>query len=117
GDEIHRAAAEWLGGPGRSGGEELLSHNYVVLESAALVQRRLGPEAVRVLFHDLLPVMAVAYVDESLHRAAVGAFLAIAQRKVSLVDSVSFELMRNAGITRAFAFDRDFHEQGFETVP
>ncbi len=116
-DENHHAAADWLGGPGRSGGEALLTHNYVVLESASLVQRRLGTEAVRALFHDLLPVIAVVYVDESIHRNAVGVFLALAGRTVSLVDCVSFAVMRASGIRRAFAFDRDFREQGFETVP
>jgi predicted nucleic acid-binding protein len=36
---------------------------------------------------------------------------------VSLVDRVSFELMRREGIERALAFDDDFTEAGFETVP
>jgi len=32
---------------------------------------------------------------------------------VSLVDSVSFEVMRHEGIDQAFAFDADFEAQGF----
>jgi predicted nucleic acid-binding protein len=38
-------------------------------------------------------------------------------RGISFVDRTSFELMRAEGIARAFAFDRDFARQGFETVP
>jgi predicted nucleic acid-binding protein len=33
---------------------------------------------------------------------------------LSLVDAVSFAVMREAGITRAFAFDEDFRAAGFE---
>jgi predicted nucleic acid-binding protein len=43
--------------------------------------------------------------------------LAAARRKVSLVDWVSFEVMRRTGIDVAFAFDDDFRAQGFRTVP
>ncbi|WP_187148469.1 hypothetical protein [Geobacter metallireducens] len=43
--------------------------------------------------------------------------LAVARRKSSLVDCVSFELMRMEGIVSAFTFDRHFKEQGFICVP
>ena len=102
---------------GARGGEPLLTHNYVVLETTALTQRRLGGAAVRALHEDLLPLVDVVWVDEDLHRAAVTALLAGIRRRVSLVDWVSFELMRRRGIETAFAFDRDFGVQGFETVP
>ena len=59
----------------------------------------------------------MVFVDEDLHRAAVTALLAGVRRRVSLVDWVSFELMRRRRIERAFAFDRDFERQGFEAVP
>jgi predicted nucleic acid-binding protein len=35
------------------------------------------------------------------------------RRDLSLVDCVSFEVMRRNGITRAFAVDRHFQELGF----
>ena len=35
----------------------------------------------------------------------------------SLVDQVSFEIMRREGIVTAFAFDSDFEAQGFERPP
>lgn len=95
----------------------LLTHSYVVVETSALVQRRLGMEAVRVLSDDVLPALEVAFVDESLHRAAVGAMLAAGNRDVSLVDWTSFELMRRLGVGEAFAFDEDFAQQGFELHP
>ena len=95
----------------------LRTSSYVTVEATALVQRRLGLAAVQVLWDDLLPAVAVEYVDEEVHRAALGALLASRRRAVSLVDRVSFEVMRRRGIEQAFAFDADFAEQGFATVP
>jgi predicted nucleic acid-binding protein len=40
--------------------------------------------------------------------------LAAGRRKLSLVDCVSFELMRGCGCNHAFAFDAHFEEQGFD---
>src|SRR5919198_1530403 len=115
GDENHRAASLWFG-EARQSGETLVTHNYVMVEAAALVHRRLGPESVRACLEDLLRVMDVVWVDEGLHRSAVSALLAASRRRPSLVDWVSFEFMRNPGIDRVFAFDRDFEVQGFQTV-
>lgn len=98
-------------------GERLLTHSYVLVETTALLQRRIGVEAVRALESTLLPVLDVEWVGPALHRAALTALLAAERRSVSLVDWVSFELMRERGLTRAFAFDEDFERIGFETVP
>jgi predicted nucleic acid-binding protein len=43
--------------------------------------------------------------------------LVASRRQVSLVDLVSFEVMRREGIDTAFAFDRDFERAGFQVVP
>jgi len=94
----------------------LHTHAYVVVESLALVQGRLGMEAARVLVHDLLGVVRVAPVDEGLHRAALTATLASGRREVSLVDWTSFLYMRQREIQMAFAYDNLFWEQGFKPV-
>jgi uncharacterized protein len=65
----------------------------------------------------LLPPIEIVFVDEELHRSAVTAFLAAIRRAVSLVDWVSFEVMRRRAIDTAFAFDRDFAVEGFKTIP
>ena len=95
--------------------EPLITHSYVVVEAFALSQRRLGDEAVRRLALDLLPVIEVTWVGPELHERAVSALLAASSR-VSLVDRVSFELMRDRGIERAFAFDDDFERAGFRLL-
>lgn len=95
----------------------LLTHSYVVVEASALVQRRLGMDAVRALVDDVLPALELVFVDEALHTAATAALLASGARDISLVDWTSFELMRRLGLTEAFAFDDDFTRAGFVLVP
>ena len=95
----------------------LVCSNYVLVETFALVQHRLGMEAVRALQEDILPILHIEWVDEPSHRAGVTAVLTAARRNLSLVDCVSFEVMRQLGIKTAFAFDPHFGEQGFECIP
>ncbi len=97
--------------------ETLLTHEYVVVETTALVQRRLGLGALRRFVDDLLPLVEIAWVDEDLHREAREALLAAGRRTVSLVDWTSFLVMRRHGVRRAFTFDPDFGAEGFEVVP
>jgi predicted nucleic acid-binding protein len=72
---------------------------------------------VRALFEAFVPALSVLYVDEQLHRSAVAAHLAAVGRRLSLVDWVSLQMMREEGHERAFAFDRNFVDQGFAVVP
>ena len=95
----------------------LLTHQYVVVETTALVERRLGPGALRRFIDDLLPLAGIAWVDEILHAEAREALLAAGRRSVSLVDWTSFLVMRRHGVQRAFTFDPNFGGQGFETLP
>ena len=99
------------------GGIDLLTHEYVVVEATALIQRRLGLGALRRFVDDLLPIVEVAWVGEDLHREAREALLAAGRRTVSLVDWTSFLVMRRHGVRRAFTFDPDFGAEGFEVVP
>jgi predicted nucleic acid-binding protein len=97
--------------------EWLVTSSYVVVETAALVQIRLGIVAARHLHERLLPAVDVIWVEEDVHRAAVAALLAAGRREVSLVDQVSFELMRRRSIPCALAVDAHFAEAGFEVLP
>ncbi len=115
-DAAHReAAAGWhrlLDGIAE-GSLAALTHYGVVLESSALVRHRLGLSALRDLHDALLPMIEISWIDEGLHTRAVSAMLAAGRRGVSLVDRISFELMRTRAVDRALAFDDDFAEQGF----
>jgi predicted nucleic acid-binding protein len=93
----------------------LVTHEFVVAEASALVQRRY-PDALHVLHRRLLLVVDVVPVTREERDVATAALLA-APRGPSLVDRISFEVMRRDGVTEAFAFDRHFTDEGFTTVP
>ena len=116
-DAYHAAAKEWLGVAGRDTAVILSTHSYVVTESLALVRARLGAEATRLLIDAFLPALSVLYVDRQLHESALALHRAAADRSVSFVDWVSFEMMRHSDIRRAFAFDDDFSREGFLLLP
>lgn len=96
---------------------QLITTNYILLETFALVQSRLGMEAVRALSDDLVPLVRTVWVTEEDHAGAVQALLALDRRGFSLVDLCSFHLMRRLGLRSAFTFYEDFRQQGFDAVP
>jgi len=95
----------------------LITSNYVIVESFALIQHRLGLEALRGFHEDMLPLINIEWIDAEIHKSGVSALLAASRRKLSLVDCVSFETMRTLGIKTVFAFDPHFAEQGFKCIP
>jgi predicted nucleic acid-binding protein len=115
-DENHNAARQvWEGLLTQE--VALVCSNYVLVETLALVQRRLGIPAVRTFQEDIMPVLNIEWVDESVHQVGVASVLAAARRELSLVDCVSFEIMRRLGIKTAFAFDRHFDQMGTVRLP
>jgi uncharacterized protein len=94
-----------------------VTHNYVLVETEALAHRRLGAGVARRLLEDVVPVLEVVWIDAELHAAAVTAHLRALRRRSSLVDQVSFELMRRRDISVAVALDRDFAREGFQVLP
>ncbi len=96
---------------------ELLTNNYVLLETAALLQHRLGLAALRHFHEDVVPLFEVDWIAAEKHRAGMEAVLAASRKKLSLVDCVSFQTMRQHGVRTAFCFDPHFREQGFLLKP
>jgi predicted nucleic acid-binding protein len=115
-DEAHdRADTEWR--RLRADRAWMETTSYVLLETNALVQARLGMKVVRRLEEDVVPLLHIHWIDGETHARAVSALLAAGRRKLSLVDCASFETMRRKAIGQVFTFDTHFAEQGFETVP
>ncbi|MGE5278063.1 MAG: type II toxin-antitoxin system VapC family toxin [Acidobacteriota bacterium] len=98
-----------------SEGEALLTHNYVLVESLALVDHRLGAAAAVRLARDSAG-FEVVWVDSALHTEAVRLFSRRARHRVSFVDQVSFLVMKARAIDTVFAFDTDFSRQGFRLL-
>jgi predicted nucleic acid-binding protein len=93
-------------------GESFLLHNYVLLESAVLLQSRLGLQSALAFLKDAR-AFDTEWVDLALHQEALNEFEKNEKRGISLVDCISFVVMRRRGVKKILAFDTDFQEQGF----
>jgi predicted nucleic acid-binding protein len=98
-------------------GRVLVTSNYVLVETTALLQRRIGLAAVRDLNERILPVLSIQWVSESLHRRAVDRLVRSDRRGLSLVDCASFEVMEREGLREVLALDSDFADAGFRLLP
>lgn len=98
-------------------GRRLVTTSYVMLETIALLQSRIGLAPVADLDSRIMPLFHVHWVDGALHRRAMELLLRRDRRRFSLVDTVSFLVMESEGVREAMALDRDFEERGFRLVP
>ena len=113
-DPRHREAVSLLDSM-LSRGEILLTHNYVLVEAVALAQHRLGVKTA-VLLAESADGFEVVWIDRILHEKAVGLLERSSKRRVSLVDHMSFLIMRERKVEKAFAFDPDFEAEGFRLI-
>ncbi len=93
-------------------GETFLLHNYVLVESATLLEARLGLQSALAFLKDARG-FDIEWVDSGLHQEALRELEKIGKRGISLVDCSSFLVMRRRGVKKALAFDTDFQDQGF----
>ena len=112
-DDPRYADALRLWGRVEAGRLVVLTSNYVVLEACAVLQRRLGVSAMRKLVRQILGPVTLEWVTREDHERAAEALLVADRRRLSLVDCVSFEVMRRLDIRECLAFDQHFAEQGF----
>lgn len=94
----------------------LLTTSTVLVETYALLGRRLGVDAVRAFRTDFAPLLEVVWVDQTLHEAGLDLLLKQRRRQLSLVDAVSFVVMTQRRLDEAFAFDPHFEQEGFSLV-
>ena len=92
--------------------EQLLVHNYILVESAFLLQRRLGLSSSLRLLGDA-KAFKVHWIREEDHDNAVALLTQRGRRAISLVDCMSFVVMRDYGVQNSLGFDSDFEHEGF----
>ena len=93
-------------------GEMFLLHNYVLVESGTVLQARLGLQSALAFLTDAR-AFDTEWVDSALHQEALKEFEKIGKKGISLVDCMSFLVMRRRNVRKILAFDTDFQDQGF----
>jgi predicted nucleic acid-binding protein len=97
----------------------LVLTELILAEVATRVRARAGaPRAVaiaRSLFESRR--YELLFVDAELMRAALDLMARFADKRLSLTDCASFELIDRLGLDSAFAFDSDFRNCGYRMVP
>jgi len=95
---------------------EIHTTSYVVVETLALLQARVGLRAGCQFEQVLRPLLRVTWIEETLHDRAFHRLELRGSRKLSLVDCSGFVLMEELGIEAAFGYDDDFISEGFRLV-
>jgi len=111
GDSFHREATEAFMQAEREGWR-LTTTSYVVHETWALVQNRLGWKAMDEFLGVMLALCEVVFVDRALHDLGAARCRQARQRSLSLTDCVSLEFMQRHGMEVAIARDAHFSRQG-----
>ncbi len=93
-------------------GETFLIHNYILIETAILLNVRLGLQS-SLLFLKEAKAFNIEWIDMTIHQEALKELEKLGKKGVSLIDCTSFVVMRKKGIKKILAFDPDFEEQGF----
>lgn len=100
-------------------GGQFVGTTLILAEFHAHLLYLRGPAAARAAVSALTedPVHDWVPVSSDLEREAIGRWLArFSDQDFSLIDAVSFEVMRRNKVTHAFAFDRHFAIAGFQLL-
>ena len=111
-ETVHRTFGQLAASAG-----DLVTTSYVLVETTALLQHRIGLAAVRDLDQHVVPLLTIRWVDANLHRKGMRRLTRADRRQLSLVDCVSFETMEREAIGTALAVDEHFRDAGFRVVP
>jgi len=92
---------------------QLITSSFVLVETTALLQRRVGLAPVHDFNSKILPLIDVVWVNDKWYEKATHRLFTQNNKAISLVDCLSFEIMETLQINCAFAFDKHFEENGF----
>ena len=115
-DRNHEAAVEFVR---RNPQARFVVTELIVNEVATRVRARAGAGQAAALARSLLDSRRyeLLFVDMELLRGAVERLARLSDKRLSLTDCASFELMDQLGLTSAFTFDNDFRDCGYTMAP
>ena len=100
-------------------GQLLVTTPLVALEMHTLLLRWRGPKAGAFFLETVFESGAhhVTTLDDNIFDAALSRWIRkFADKRISLTDAVSFEVMRRERIAHALTYDRHFKDAGFEIL-
>jgi uncharacterized protein len=98
-------------------GEEVITSNYVFVETVSVLHSRYGIAAVRGFAETIAQYIRVTWVDPQLHSSAFESILASGSKsEPSFVDRISFELIEKLNVDRVFAYDKHFENAGHPVI-
>lgn len=115
-DANHAAAARWLK---KTPQARFLMTELVLGETVTRLAARAGPTRAVAAADSLLASAryTIVFVDETILRGALEQMAKHADRRLSLADCASFEIMERLSLEGAFTFDRDFRDCGYPMLP
>ncbi len=94
-------------------GRPLVTIDYVLVETLAVVQRRSGMAKLHAFARAVSGLIETHFVDRTLYEAALSEVLLQKRRFLSIVDCASFAFMQRHHVDTFFGFDQHFVERGF----
>ena len=112
-------ARRFHAGLSRGGHGALVTPDFVLDETATLIRMHRDVSTAARLVRGLLssPGVTLVQVDRDHLQKALELFEAHPDKRWSFTDCTSFVAMQDLGIQRAFAFDKNFEQAGFERLP
>lgn len=114
-DNYHRKAAVYLENldPGVA---QLHTSNYIIDETITRIRMLNGHHPALEFANNFFrsKIFHYHYIDQESEKNAFELFKKYSDKELSFTDCTSFALMRQLGIKKAFAFDEDFINVGFE---
>ncbi len=97
-------------------GDRLYITSYVLVESSALIHRRLGSESLRAFIESIQGIWETLWIYQSTHEQLWNRMRAQGDSRLSLVD---WSVIVSAENTRStiFTFDSDFAQKGLTVIP
>jgi uncharacterized protein len=91
----------------------LITSSLVLHESWALIQARLGWDAVEDWLTSIVPRCEIIWVNEAIYTAAAARARQARERRLSLTDCASFEIMLAQNCYEVLGDDAHFFKMGF----
>lgn len=115
-ESFHSKAIQWWE---YNKGKTLVTSNFVVAETLGWIRHRVGKSQAVTLGTFLFSTKGLIIEQIKLldQQNAWKLFQETDGRGISMIDCMSFVLMKRLKIKEVFTFDRDFHTLGFKVLP